>query len=567
MTLNSLRGVVEAFLSRISLTRGLVVLAVAACLHQIVSEYYYGQVFTDQAYQYAATRALLEGHGLTIAYAHPDDLALVERQELISWPLGYSLALAPFLLAVENDWLAMLCLDWFSIVLFFGAWVCICVILRGRLGKAPIFGLWAYWAVAFTPFMLPIGSSANLALALYSAGLAFLAYGVVHPPKASWPALLASGALVGLAGTVRYGYWPLAAVGPLVCLATWRRRRIKAIVDAGLCTAGPAMGIGSVIISNILRSSHATYLTQYFPDDSRRLYWGNLLAFDPFPSRSLGIEEGLKRALRSLGPGDILLEGAGWCVSLLLVFVLAFTVIKGVRICWPAKRPNDTTDVPAGAQVFLAISSLGTICLVVMMLCYLSVRYPSFWSPVGIKRYYAATHPFFLLFSMLLAFSPSPPAPGRIRKHLSTATRAVVILSFLVVGFWRVERLAWHIKTRGIPKPSYRGLKGDIVKAIDGARFEANEVIVYVDQAGEESRLSAAACAGAWLLPVQNSGQLEAYSCSPVTVVACIPEEVSNYRNKAVKICDKNEAKTIFRGESFELRHFRLTGAAAAAYE
>lgn len=51
----------------------------------------------DASYQVMATKNLVQGHGVSLDYVQPSDLAQTIYEPLINWPPGYSFLLAPFL--------------------------------------------------------------------------------------------------------------------------------------------------------------------------------------------------------------------------------------------------------------------------------------------------------------------------------------------------------------------------------------------------------------------------------------------------------------------------------------
>ena len=560
MIITDIRKKYLEYYRRLPLWKTVFVLVFITICYQIISEYYYKTVFTDQSYQYAATKAFMAGEGLTIPYADPADLAKVEHRELISWPFGYSVLLVPFLTIMSNAWLAMLCLDGASFILAFFAWHAIIRQLKDYFPRQTILFFWLYWALAFTPFMLPLGSTGNLAFAFFSAGMAFLPAGLLREREKSGIPLFLCGVFTGFACLMRYGYWPLAAVAPAVCILMDGKHWLKALRNAIYCAIGPALAIGLVTVSNKIRTSHATYLTQYFTDQNQLLHLKNLLSFDPFPSRSLGLEEGLTRGLRMFDPNPNAVTLLLWLASFILLVVFFYmtlpSVIKKILEFFTGAKASQA-DRP---ESLFCAAALGTTTLVLSMLCYLSIRYPAFWSPVGIKRYYAMTFPFFLILAIQFAFGGADIKRRSSLRVLHYTTRILLVISFLCVGFWRAERLAWHIKTRKFPPAACRGERGEIISAVREV-VESGEKPVFIADQTWEPQLSAAAHGGAVLLPVDPLTTPMLATSAPVNVIVALPintGEEARYYQKIRALCQKNMGKSIFADSNCELLRFHL---------
>src|SRR5262249_32960311 len=128
---------------------------------------------TDQGYQIAGARSLLEGRGVTLQIVEASDLSSVSAVPLRWWPPLYSLIAAPLLAVLHDPALVLVTSTWAATVMLFGAWFAILELLGSLVDWRAKLLLWLFWMMVAPPITrdTTTGAPDHLALRLFSVGL------------------------------------------------------------------------------------------------------------------------------------------------------------------------------------------------------------------------------------------------------------------------------------------------------------------------------------------------------------------------------------------------------------
>ncbi len=525
------------------------ILAAIALAHQTWDQYVHCQFGWDKVDQLAGAVRLCAGRGLTLEELNARDLAQPLARPLVGWPPGYSYLAAGLLSAGLGIWQAALAIDALSAALFLAAWY----VLAGHSGLARRgrTWLWIFWALAYCP-LVRLTSSDQLAVALYSAALAMGAmcvhagFGEPAAPASSAAAPMAllasllSGVTAGLAGAVRFAYWPLAAVVPLGLLLAGGSSRL---LKAGVCAASAGMILGATAWHQHATTGHTTYLSSVYAQPAAAWQWQALGRIDSFPAGALGLDVFWQRAHNWLHlPGTA--RAGTWCLAAL---VLASFFVACYR-AWQRRR------IAGWLPVYIYGTGLSTLAVTLAMLCWLSVRYPPIgdWTHVQELRYYA---PMFGFLTVAWFGSPyqalAAPArgallrlhvPGVLRPWQWFARRAsghngisgfrraiALVLASLVLatmaggGIWRARRW-WRVAAGTTPRPEHSAVFDAegvfLLSHLASLQAQAN-IVYYIDQ--RLDRRAMARLAGA-VVPLAH--ELPTQPRTSAAVVVVVPDDL-----------------------------------------
>lgn len=524
------------------------VLAVVALAHQTWDQYVHCQFGWDKVDQLAGAVRLCAGRGLTLEELNTEDLSRPLARPLVGWPPGYSYLAAGMLSVGAGVWQAALAIDVFSAALYLASWYVLAAC--SRMGLRSRTWLWTFWALAYCP-LVRLTSSDQLAAALYSAGLATGAVCVRSGPRepgvaagfaATPSALLApilSGVLVGLAGAVRFAYWPLAAVVPLGLLLAGRQNRL---LKAGMCAVATGLILGATAWHQHATTGHTTYLTSVYVQPATVWQWRSLRQIHPFPAGALGLDMFWERAHDWLHMPGMARAGT-WCLAALVMAAFFAACCRG----WQRRR------LANWLPVYIYGTGLSTLAITLAMLCWLSVRYPPIgaWTHVQELRYYA---PMFGFLTVAWFGSPyqvlAAPARGTQRRlhatgmlqawqwfwrracghnGISTVRRAIaLVLAVLVLatmaggGIWRARRW-WRVAAGTTPRPEHSAVfdaEGDFILSHIASLKRQADTVYYIDQ--RLDRRAMARLAGA-VVPFAHELPAQPRTSAPVLIV--VPDD------------------------------------------
>jgi hypothetical protein len=480
-------------------------LAAAALVHQALDQWAHGQFGWDKVDQLAGAARLHAGHGLTLPELNALDLARPLARPLVGWPPGYSYLATALLHAGLGIWQAAFVIDTIAAGLYLASWYVL--MAHSGLGRHSRLWLWLFWALAYCP-LVRLTSSDQLAAGLFSAALALgmvsVQAGSIGPPgKQAWKAAVAAtlaGTTAGLAGAVRFAYWPLAAVVP-VGLAAWggRYRRPAAV----LCAVSAGLVLAVLAWHQRATTGHTTYLTSLYARPAETWQWPSLARIDPFPAGALGLDVFWQRAHEWLHlPGS--LRVGTWCLASLVTaaYVAAFLRAYG-------------RHEPSGPIAkYLYGTGVVALVLTLAMLCWLSLRYPPIgeWTHVQELRYYAPVFGF-----LTVAWFGSPHLalgaptretflrlhiPGawrpwqwfaslgtmgeisRLRRGLALGLAALVLATVAGGGIWRARRW-WRVAAGTTPRPQHSAVfdaEGVFVQSQVAALVAQGSTVYYIDE-------------------------------------------------------------------------------------
>jgi hypothetical protein len=398
------------------------------------------QLSVDGVQYVAFGHNLAEGHGITRANVHLDDLGKVWYTPMLGYPPGYFALLAPWGALGMDLYQANALLTTLGNGLYF-LFSLLLLQVVGFQAKSRMF-----WGAVSLFLIVPIsyGNSSDLWSAVFFQGGLWLSLWSLKEEK-GWGSILAALLLLA-AASVRYAYYPLAFIPPAVIgFLAWRAGRRawlgRAVLMAGL------IALGILSISFYLKSTtgQTTYTNEGFaiPDD-RLIYPENLKKFDAFgPKAFFHPHELLNQLARLSGKPELAAEPwtaqhpqiAAWLRALGLLLSLPVFLVMG---WWFGKKYFASPWEQVAKQSLhgiLILAGLTTVALLV----FLSLRDPhqrwGEWTYVEETRYYSPLM-FYLFLGTLWAWEKS-------KKRGIKILAAALLLLHGIYGCWHwsYERL------------------------------------------------------------------------------------------------------------------------------
>lgn|GEM_PF-3068899 len=362
---------------------------------------------TDRNQQVLATKLWYEGHGISVQSSHPEVLGEVVYVPLKGWPPGYSFLLLPAYLVVQ-DWVcAALLLHLLGILLLFGATHLLLRCFTPYLHQYTYPAFFSFWAISFTPFHYLLTTDI-WALALFQLGL-FLLLDCIRRIQlggerdVSWIWLGLAATLASMAVYIRYAYYPLLLIQPLLLIALgilharyWWRVLIGQI---GITV----MFIVPLWFGQQLHTGSATYLADSV-GEGQMFYLEHLLNFDAFPIKAfcyISADAIIRKAGLSSAMVIGGIRGGFFLLSLALIILMVYIGFRHLRKFWHSPQQTSIYSL-------WYLAALGIMGLNVGLLLYLSLRHPmqvfedgQSWTYLAESRYYAPT----LLFIQMVVFT------------------------------------------------------------------------------------------------------------------------------------------------------------------
>ncbi|MCC2545338.1 hypothetical protein LJY25_02690 [Hymenobacter sp. BT175] len=356
---------------------------------------------TDNMLQTASAVNLIRGHGVSIAVARMQDLGRLHYNPLAVWPPGYAWLMGLLLREPVSDHqilLALWLIHILGVLLLFGAWWFLLRRLRPTLQPWAPAVFFLFWGIANTPFN-NLYNTDLWSFGLYCAGVTHLLFLLSEAPVAGsarqWTWVVAMSTLSFAACLMRFAYYPLAFLPPLVLLGAWWRLqpgRLMALTGLAL-SAGL---VGALVGYQKFVAGNAYYLTEFYHQPGFHIYWDNLRLFDPFLLNGV-----LAGGVMQLVKGGTL---PYYLVALTVSSLVAAALVIGARVEYQVARASGSMQLRhllLGVWVASALVLLG-------LLVALSLRYPAAlvdWWPGGRWTYVADTRyfaPIMLIVSALL---------------------------------------------------------------------------------------------------------------------------------------------------------------------
>ncbi len=372
---------------RLSEQRFLWCLALAALCAVWAESFHAGRHFElsyDNYQQIAAAQNWVDGHGLVLRHFDAASPHAVSGMEMSQWPPGFSWLMS-IPLFLGGDPVAMVrLLHWAAALLYLAGWFGWLVALRPSLGDGPVLAGAVFGILGLTPVQyLPTGDRLALACFLPATWLLYrLATAAARRP---WMEACLAGALLLSTMLLRYAYWPLAVLAPVVALGISPHRRK---LPRWLFWSWPVLGAGLALALLWITGG----IHQQGPDG--RLHWENLLHFRPFPAHAFGFHRAIRSLFLTVGATSEAYSPSLWILAAAISAGWSFVTFRGVR-----EKGDDRVFhglgllCVAGMTVILAAISLGLEA---------AVRRGSIVTPVNESRYFAPALPFLALGCLFL---------------------------------------------------------------------------------------------------------------------------------------------------------------------
>lgn len=330
-----------------------------------------------------ASKSLLAGYGLATPGFSLEDMSKIIYDPMWIHPALYGIAMALLLQFSPNTSHIFLIPNLFFSLIFYISWFFIFKLIGSAITDKSKLLFWVIWAFMVDP-LYKLYPSGIMAISLFSIGFAF-SMQAIKSKNPSILLLVLTGLPWGMCIAIRFFYWPLIAIMPLIILLVgfnWKTNHIK-------------FGVGLFLIIGIC------WYSSYFLNQSLSgggsvigrhhsgLFWHQLLEYYPFPCDSIGFYETWKSFTSNPEIFTIGIIAATGLVSFVFVYEGVSTTISFLT------RSDEKKFRP---YIFLKITGISMVTLTFLMTVYLTIHYKFPVVCGSESRYFALTGPFILLF-------------------------------------------------------------------------------------------------------------------------------------------------------------------------
>ena len=257
---------IKVFLSDKKVTFAIVAIAIAARIIQLIFFY---NIRVDGMYQVMAMQNFVDGHGISLAKALPDDLSATIYEPLINWPPGYSLLLSPFYILFNHNYIAAgLALDILAAIILIFICRRILRLLETPLYLVNIFTLLTGFFIYYFYF---IASSDAIAITFFLAAVYFTLL-LLKRDQLSIKKITAVIICLFLSGFIKYLFIPIVFIIPVFLFLKGYGERSQALKKTGiisfLCLA---FSFTVLLVYQKFTAGSATYISEpsrgFFPEN------------------------------------------------------------------------------------------------------------------------------------------------------------------------------------------------------------------------------------------------------------------------------------------------------------
>jgi hypothetical protein len=407
-----------------------VAVILVATLSRFLHLVFFYNLRVDASYQVMATRNLIEGHGVSLDYVQPSDLAQTIYEPLINWPPGYSFLLAPFLKIFNGNYPAAAilldCIMALLLILFSRKIL--------RLFAVPVYLINFFTLLTgfFIYYFYFIASSDALAISFFVVAAYFFIKLIKEERLSFWGHAVFFLSLLACA-SLKYMLIPVVFVLPVYLLTGWPAKG-STVYKAGVINfVLLCLGIGGLLFYQNYISGSVGYISQeergFFPEHLKDVY--------PFMPSSI-IKHDTAALLFSL-------PEAGLYTFYQFLHVAGFIIISFSL----SKKLWDQKWDTGGGAIHLYIATWVVALNITLLLAFLSVRVAKeeilpgqFWTYIEEPRYHG-------LIVVLLQLCLFILLTNSIIKKIRWRTIALALLILLMVPealrgmYFTFNRLRW----------------------------------------------------------------------------------------------------------------------------
>lgn len=412
-----------------SLTKVQKFLALAIGIH-IVLEFLFPSMYGDQFMQINSFYNYIDGHGVTINVAYPDNLSNIVYEKLNLWALGFIGINVPFWHLFHNISLAVLILNILSIILFFVSIYKILGHLKYYIGETHRIYILLFFAVCIMPSRY-MGSTDVWCLGLlfyyFSILLDIILLNYLHAKQIYFRVFILS-LIAALMLSTRYTYWLFICLGPSVFLF-YGLLKNKKLIPVAIWLAILSFGFSFGYIWG-----HYQYFQKIFPTSvpvHPTLQWRSLGLYNPLVFNTLYRDTIVRNLFTALIHGkqglylfQILAHVLG-IIIIIPVLISIKNIIFRIAPSWKARLNSEFGVFLLCSMLLMGINNL-TIIYSTLRFGILDIArsYPMGYAVVAEVRYFAPTLVLIYIF-IIIAIENSP------KKNTKKLLNYTVLSGFL----------------------------------------------------------------------------------------------------------------------------------------
>ena len=366
----------------------LVVLAVLVHTNNILGYMGFGP---DNIVQSVTALSLMEGQGLSIPFANPDDLSESTYEPFGRFPPGFALLLAPILYLTGNNLIASIHFyHILAVLLFFFTCYLLLRLFSEHINKLAFPLLFGFWIFAYNPFKV-MGSTDLLSLTSFYLALYFALKLIIKRPSNQYRYIILIALFSFLCSFFRYAYYPQTFVIPgLVFLIALIHNNRKEIVNSIYII----LGTGVLMLIQMVYQKMKFESVNFLAIDNRLLHLENLQTINPVISNGFIAEDIISRNFPSVDTGvfNIVLS---LFISVLLSIGMYQVLSKDTSI----KKLKSYFNHPIKTLLIFCVSSALVMSL---FLTVLSLIYPSFSLDPSVIQSFVTLPRYFAIVSVMM---------------------------------------------------------------------------------------------------------------------------------------------------------------------
>lgn len=459
----------------------------------------------DYVLQSTVTKSFVEGHGFSVPYANPEDIAEIHYKKVGLWPLGYSILHAPILVLTNYDIIFS-----YRIMSIITNIFLICTLLLILLQLAASHKKWfipaimVFWAFSYYPFKyIGVNDKMSIAFFLLSFWLTikyFKVFDLISKKKAI-NLLILIGFTSFLPSFFRFAYYPISFVIPFTIIAFkyFKQKKLDFITLLPFAITAFLI-LTQMFLMNSYFGADAGSIDDVLPEKTKLIYWENLKSYDAIFLNAFVDDENMTKLTDQFLPFEIH-KFFAFFISSLLIFI---GIIIGLLKVYKTKKFSLNNNYLQ--FTFIAIfSSLTTVGFLLAI----SLWYPPFslegetfnrtW--IWFTRYHALV----LVFIQIFIFSFLFHAEIQFKKITKFLFVLVLLVSTAINGFYWL----YHEKKFETYKPE--GVLHDfvVVKSKLKSYGSTNKTIYLSTKVSTENEFRENDFAGHLLLQIDGVASLK----------------------------------------------------------
>jgi hypothetical protein len=255
----------------------ILVLIILVLLIRIASILFEQKFWSDQQVQIIGAVSLLDGKGVTLPFVNTGNPEVIDYKTINQFPEGYSYLFAGAYFLAHNIYWAAVIIDFLSLLLYLCSWLVLFKLFKDQLDQNSHLLFLVFTGFSMSPFLFYTATD-FLALSVFFFASVLILFSILQK---NLLCLILSSILLAVSSWIRYSYYPLVFLFPILILmvSLYQKKKWQIIVSLSM--------LASIFITFLffqLIKTHSGVLPDYVrvhQQNSRFVFFpGNLLKFN-----------------------------------------------------------------------------------------------------------------------------------------------------------------------------------------------------------------------------------------------------------------------------------------------